>query len=398
MPEIDVVVLGDGLNALGVVRSLGKHGLGVALVSRSAAAIPAYSRFVKRNVVLDSDDCHPRSILEKVDLSPQEAMLFLTEELDVAACLQGVDAWRDNFRTYFHTPEIALAIMRKSEFDRLAREQGAPLPATVVVDRSTSVTQLDELRYPMVVKPSVRDNSFDARFRKAYKVETRQELAELFGQLNETRVELVVQEWIEGRDIDIYFNLVYVDEEGTLCGAFVGQKILCWPPRVGGTASCVAAPEHHDELTAITMDFLRGIGFRGLIGMEYKRDTRDGCFYMIEPTIYRTDYQHEIATLSGLEFLPGVYHRCMGRRGPFQTPYQRKSYWVDFPAARYSAKTQEDPGRPNPGSRRVDAYFRVSDLMPGLVHYGRYVYARIRRLVKNDPDRTGNKTGNASNA
>ncbi len=34
--------------------------------------------------------------------------------------------------------------------------------------------------------------------------------------------------------------------------------------------------------------------------MEYKRDRRDGRFHMIEPTVARTDFQEEVATLNGM--------------------------------------------------------------------------------------------------
>src|SRR5262249_40689095 len=41
------------------------------------------------------------------------------------------------------------------------------------------------------------------------------------------------------------------------------------------------------------------VGFIGLCSMEYKRDRRDGQWYMGEPTVSRTDYQEEVATLNG---------------------------------------------------------------------------------------------------
>ena len=146
------------------------------------------------------------------------------------------------------------------------------------------------------------------------------------------------------------------------------------------------APEHHHELTETPVGFLRQVGFRGLLGMEYKRDPRDGRFYMIEPTVYRTDYQHEIANLSGVPFLAAVVARLRGLAVVPQGSYSRVCYWVDNPAARYSAEA----GRGGGGSTlepvalaalRVDAWFRISDPLPGAMHYGRLLKAKVHKVL-----------------
>src|SRR3546814_6627002 len=99
--------------------------------------------------------------------------------------------------------------------------------------------------------------------------------------------DVVVQEWIEGPDSSIYFCLQCLDRHGQVVASFTGRKIRSWPPQVGGTASCVAAPEVHAELSAMTTRFFQAAGVIGLASMEYKRDTRSGEFRMVEPTIDR---------------------------------------------------------------------------------------------------------------
>jgi D-aspartate ligase len=275
------------------------------------------------------------------------------------------------------TPDVARQLLDKSGFDLLARQAGAPVPKTVVLDPSGICMELSELRVPVVVKPTARNKFYSARFAKAYKVDQVTELGTLVQKLREAGVPLVVQEWIDGRDEDIYFNFVFIDADGVLCSSFVGQKVLCWPPGVGGTVSCMAAPQHHDELTEITVQFLTKVGFRGMLGMEYKRDSRDGRFYMVEPTVYRTDHQHEIAALSGSDFLLACYSRCAGIPWRTGRPYSREAYWVEMPAARYSASLRRSGPRTELGVPRRDAYFRWSDPVPGLVHYGRGIMSRV---------------------
>jgi D-aspartate ligase len=47
--------------------------------------------------------------------------------------------------------------------------------------------------------------------------------------------------------------------------------------------------------------------------MEFKRDTRTGRFFMVEPTVGRTDYQEEVATLNGANISYAAYCGELGR-------------------------------------------------------------------------------------
>ena len=131
--------------------------------------------------------------------------------------------------------------------------------------------------------------------------------------------DLIVQEWIEGEDSDIYFCLVYMGEGGELVSSFSGGRLSSWPPRIGGTASCeTAASEHGEKLEHLTLAFFRAVGFSGMGSMEYKRDRRDGTVQMVEPTVARTDFQEEVATLNGTNIPLAAYlHETGGK--PYQS-------------------------------------------------------------------------------
>jgi D-aspartate ligase len=53
---------------------------------------------------------------------------------------------------------------------------------------------------------------------------------------------LVVQEWVDGADTEIYFTLFACDSKSHVLTMFPGRKLVCDPPAVGSTAVCVAAP------------------------------------------------------------------------------------------------------------------------------------------------------------
>jgi predicted ATP-grasp superfamily ATP-dependent carboligase len=377
MARIDAVVLGNGLNALGVVRALGRHGLRSAIVSHSHQGVAARSRFVSRHLVTPGT-FEPQAIIKALGIRPKSAALFLTEEADVLDATTRPDAWREQFLNYLYEPALANRLLSKREGDVLAREHGAPVPKTVIVCGPADLPALAALNMPCVLKPVERNEAYSARFQKAYRVDSNERLHSLLTDMLPLGLPLVVQEWIEGADTDIYFNLLYVDREGRLTRSFVGRKTLCWPPQVGGTAACMAAPEHHDELTRISTAFLASMRFRGLIGVEYKRDRRDGRFYLVEPTVYRTDYQHEVADLNGSDWLHAAYLDMRGAEVPASHAYGAGRSWVEMLAARYSRQTAPPVDDPMRGSRHMDAHFRLTDPLPGLVHFTGEVIKRLR--------------------
>ena len=379
---LDVVVIGSGANALGALRSLGSAGLRTALVSSKPGDPAARSRYARQKVISSLQDLAAARLSLALQLDGHRPMLLLTGELEVAACLSSLEEWQEYFLTYFFTPGIARTLLSKAGFHGLAMQAGAPVPRTWVIADVPSLSQIDLGEFPLIVKPVRRDSRYTARFARAYRVCSEQALRTRAEELLDTGIEgLVVQEWIAGEDSDIYFNFLFVDRNGALRTSFVGRKVLCWPHMTGGTASCMAAPEHHQELTALSLEFLEKVGFCGLIGIEYKFQRKSGRFFMIEPTVYRTDHQHEVASLNGCNLLLDAWNACKSNGEStlaVQAPYQNKYYWVDSPSERYSASEARFGRAVYEGARRVDAWFRWTDPLPGLRHHGAYAVAKVR--------------------
>ena len=387
--QLDAVVIGSGANALGVLRALGKAGLHTAMVCTRRGDPAAWSRFVRKLVVASREGLAASWVSDALGCEGHRPMLFLTGELDVGMCLREPAEWQRYFTTYFFTPEVAARMLSKAEFHRLAMQAEAPVPRTWIVSNASSVTAIAADAFPVVVKPARRDPRYTAKFARAYRANDAVTLKALVANLLTTGIEeLVVQQWIDGEDGDIYFNFLFLDDAGALRSSFVGRKLLCWPPALGGTAACVAAPERHDELTDLSLAFLQRVAFRGLIGIEYKLEQSSRRFYMIEPTVYRTDHQHEVASLNGCDFLLRAYLACMGEsfapspNAARSACYSARRYWADFPAARYSAAVSGSDLAAGRGMRGMHAWFRWNDPLPGLLHHGAGLRASLQARLR----------------
>jgi predicted ATP-grasp superfamily ATP-dependent carboligase len=309
-------------------------------------------------------------------------VLFLTEEKTVATVSEYRAELPSSLQIRLPEHERLMALMHKQGFAELAEAIGAPVPRTVRLQSLQDLPKVSGLNYPCVLKPSEKNYEYGARFKKAYKVSSPVEVATLYREIFPVLNDMVVQEWIEGLDSDIYFCLQYIGHDGALVASFPGRKIRSWPPRIGGTASCTAAWEYEKDLSDLTADFFRQVGFTGMGSMEYKRDVRDGRFYMVEPTVGRTDFQEEVATVNGVNLPFFAYCHELALPVPQLKPTNPPHIWRETQIDRWSKQESciaEDEAFQK--HKVVDAHWRWNDPLPWFDNFSnRLVNAFRQRL------------------
>jgi D-aspartate ligase len=371
------VIVGDELNALGIVRSLGMAEVPVIKVVTNLAALSARSKYGRKILVEKTEgESLVKALIELASQLPEKPVLFVTEEKTVRTISEHRDHLLDCYRFRLPTHERLMALMHKQGFQELAEANGAPIPSVVQLQSVADLGKLQSLTYPCVLKPSSKDYAYGARFAKAYVVQSADEAATRYREIAPVCADLVVQQWIDGGDDDIYFCLQYIGDRGVVA-SFTGRKLRSWPPRIGGTASCTAAWEVAEELAALTSRFFADTDFTGMGSMEFKRDRRNGRFYMIEPTVARTDFQEEVATLNGVNIPLAAYRFENGQQAlPVLRPARDRA-WREPLIDRWAAEQQPDTiPRGLSGITVVDAYFRGSDPMPWVQWMGERVGMR----------------------
>jgi predicted ATP-grasp superfamily ATP-dependent carboligase len=388
--ETPAVVLGAGANGLGGVRSLARARVPAWLLDSDGRRAEMYTRAAKplRVRALQGEALIEDLVrLGTTRFDGSRPVLLLTQEETVKTVSLHRNRLCDLYRFSLPPHDVVDRLQHKQGFQRLAEQLDAPVPPLVHVRASAELAALEKLEYPVVVKPGERHAEYSRRFKKAYRVESAPQAIELVRRILAVMPDVVVQEWIEGSDSEIYFCLQYLDPQSQVVTSFTGRKIRSWPPQVGGTASCTSAPEVHDELNEITARFFRGAGVVGMASMEYKRDARSRAFRMVEPTIGRTDYQEEVATLNGVSLPYAAYRSEMGLPFPAPSWTPRAVSWRVRSEDAQSASLQgQRPGQGYPrGGRVADALWRSSDPLPLLVQCLRRarhaVHARTTRIV-----------------
>jgi len=379
---VPAVVLGSGANGLGVARSLVHARVPVWLLDTDPRRPEMYTRAARPLAIkaLQGDGLiEELERLARTLFRDTPPVLFLTQEETVKTVSQQREHLENLYRFVLPAKATVDALQHKDGFQQLAEQHGAPIPPLVHVRTLDDLPALARLHYPAVVKPAGRHAEYARQFKKAYRVEDMAQATELVRRILPVMPDVVVQEWIEGPDSNIYFCLQYLDRQGRGAASFTGRKIRSWPPQTGGTASCTVAPEAHAELSRLTEQFFRATGVVGMASMEYKRDARSGAFRMVEPTIGRTDYQEEVATLNGVNLPYAAWCSEAGVPCHGPAPMLRPRVWrVRSEDEQSAAAQKQSPRQGFEGASVVDALWRWSDPMPGLVQNAR----RLQRILQ----------------
>jgi len=377
-----VVVVGESLNCLGVVRGLAAAGLTVHVVATTRWCPAATSRFANL-VRLPSLD--GAALVDGLVTLGQRLggrpVLMLGGDREVDTVNSHRDRLAPLFRFDMPPADVVRELANKATFQGFAQRHGLPVPRGVVVRGEDELHLLDALEPPLVVKPADKLQVLSGKVARAVRVDTVDQARTVVAKMASGAGSVIVQEWIPGDDSDIYFSLFVCDRHSRAVAMFCGRKLVCSPPDVGSTEVCCAAGDASEELVRLSERFIAHCGYRGIGGVEFKRDRRSGRFVIVEPTVGRTDWQAEIATLCGINLPLHAYFNDLELPSPDDAA-------VDEAGSAWSASLfHRRPGGLPGGVRVRDGYLRLNDPLPGLHHYlvdelARRAARRIGRLFR----------------
>ncbi|WP_178392108.1 carboxylate--amine ligase [Burkholderia sp. SRS-W-2-2016] len=357
------VIVGAELNGLGVARSLARaHVPVVAVDTRTRAG--TWCRHVHAHQVKSFvGKVFVDEMIELGKRFDRPPVLILTDEDAVHAVSENREALSHWFRFRLPVDDTVKMLSSKARFHEFAQQHHFRVPHSVVLDSLGDIERLTELRYPCVLKPDDKRNVLRGEKERAVRVDTLAAARAIAIAMLATPGGIIAQEWIEGPDSNIHFTLFYRGSGGRMVSMFTGRKVLSSPPGTGNTAICVAAPEAREQLEPLTRAFAEQAGFEGMGSIEYKWDDNYNEFVIVEPTVGRTDWQEEIATLCGVNIPLAAYRHELGLpqlpERQSRVPVAWRATFTDRPPRELlSAQT-----------KIVDGYFRWSDPFPALQHY-----------------------------
>ncbi|MEU4243274.1 ATP-grasp domain-containing protein [Actinoplanes sp. NPDC026619] len=375
------VVLGGDYQGLGIVRSLGEHGIPTVVVDdeRSIAAASRWTGASVRVPSLRSDT----DVLDALSLARARFgdldgwVVFPTRDENVAALSRHRSLLARSWRIPAPPWDCVRTAWDKRETYRMAQKLGVASPRTWF---PLSVADLDEvdLSAPVIIKPAIKENFFYATRAKAWRADSLPSLRRQFTRAAEIvpAGEILVQEMIPG---DGQFSYCAFVRDGAAVASMTVRRTRQHPSDFG-RASTFVQTVPLPALEAPSLTFLREIGYYGLVEVEFKLDPRDGEFKLLDVNA-RTWGYHSLGRAAGVDFPYLLFRDQIGRPVPPGVARSGVS-WIRLATDVPNAVV--DRARPAPYLRTLrgidtEAVFSRRDPLPGLYELALLPYLAVKR-------------------
>jgi D-aspartate ligase len=328
------VVIGAHVNGLGVVRSLARLGIPVAVVSTRPFDLAHRSRDVVASASLPGFHDDPESLLDLLEARARDWRgwaLFPTNDDAVTVLSQHHERLARQFRPTVPPWDVMGALVDKDRMHELAQQVGLDVPRC----HGEARPDLDprSVTFPAIVKPIRHDRLISVAGVKLFLARDPAELTAACARLASAGLRGLVYEMVPGPDSEIFVYAVYVGADGEPSPGATVRKLRQNPPRIGGARVAEIAPDE-PELREASVELLRRSGFRGIAFVEFKRDPV-GRFRFIEvngrPVLF-----NRLPARAGIDLVRMAWSELSGER-PSVYPNGWRGAWIDFQADLFCA-------------------------------------------------------------
>lgn len=317
------VVVGTCAHGLAVIRGLARNGVRVVALESNRKLPGTRSRFADVHYAADTNgDGLIDALIElhRTLSPPGTPVLMLTNDRMVKTVASQWPRLAGLYRLSWagHT-EATASLLLKSNIEAASRAAGLNYPTSHTLNRVEDSSNIAVgLSFPLIVKPVAPLSGF-----KVLRANNQAELEQIARRFA-ADLPFVVQEWIDGDDSDLFFAALYL-RDGKVLARYEGQKLLSSPPAMGHTVA--AQSTHNDEIHAIARRFFAPFNMSGPMSLELKRGP-DGRYWIIEPTIGRTDFWIDCCIANGVNLSLLEYFDQCGMPCP-SMPQTDRSVWFN---------------------------------------------------------------------
>jgi D-aspartate ligase len=389
---IGALVIGGDHPGLAIARSLGKRGIPV-YVLEDQHSISVYSKYASR-VLRAKDLRDPMKTVDAVLEAGQrhglrDWVLFPTRDETVMAFSQQRERLSEFFRVTTPEWESTRWAWDKNNTYKLAEQLGIPAPQTWNV---SSVEELEGLysRLPLAIKPAIKENFFYATGAKAWRAETPEQLQKLF-RAAEQKIpcnEIMIQEIIPG-DGDSQLSYCAFFRDGAAHSSLVATRMRQHPREFGRAATYVETTDL-PEVEELGQRFLKAIDFYGIAEVEFKRDSRDGRYKILDVNARAWGF-HALGPAAGVDFPYLLFADQLGY--PVEPSKGRAGVgWLRLITDCPVALRELLGGHMTPSSyiqsirrTKVESVFCMSDPLPSALEFALFPYFAAKKLLKISP-------------
>lgn len=328
-----VVLSAKTHGSLGMLRSLGRLGIAVYAIDSDPRGPASYSRYCRRRFVWDFETASDESSLEFLIDTAREIgrrpLLLPTWDETAVFAARYYRELRDRYLLPEQSPELASSLTSKKQMYYLAKRHRIPTPETVFPTSVDEVRQFARTaQFPVMLK-GIDGNLLQRRTGKKMVIASSPEqMLESYHRMeNPRQPNLMLQEYIPGKDDAQWMFNGYFNRNSDCLIGFTGRKLRQYPVYTGPTSLGICL--RNDAVDQTTRRWMKELGYRGVLDIGYRYDARDGQYKVLDvnPRIGAT-FRLFLGD-NGMDVARALYLDLTGQRVPFSVQREGRKWVVE---------------------------------------------------------------------
>ena len=283
--------------SLDIIRTLGRRGIKVYGIDSDPNAPAKYSKychFVRcPDPYKDGGVPFLQFLIDFGKKLGSKAVIYPLKDHHVLLCSKERSNLEEYYEFVMPEEETLVSLATKDGLQNIAEKYNIPAPRTILINNNQQIeSMIKDVNYPVILKPTestywqnpqidhVLRSGLLAGNAKVILCNNPIELINSYHLIAAIDHRLVVQEVIPGEDSRLVYFSFYFNRQSKPLGIFAGRKHRIIPTGFG-SASYVRSIKD-PVLEEIVLPLLASINYRGLGGIEFKKDPRDNQYKLIE--------------------------------------------------------------------------------------------------------------------
>ncbi|MDW0114629.1 carboxylate--amine ligase [Sporosarcina saromensis] len=291
------IIVGTDINAYNMAISFHEaYGINPILVGKEPLSFTTLSTIpgaIELNAKLGERDVFAsflKEVAKKYKTPDKQLLLVGTNDLYVRLIIENREALQDDFVFNYIDEPLMNNLLVKKNFYELCAEHGIDTPATYFYSCLSTEPFADEVRFPVIIKPSNGVQYYKHPFegmQKVYKVNSYEEINSVIETIKRSGYtdDLIIQDFIPGDDTYMWDSVFYVNSKGNTELITFGQVVLQehTVTAIGNYTAVIT--RYNEEMMLKLKGFLEALNYVGYANFDLKYDHRDGKFKVFEVNI-----------------------------------------------------------------------------------------------------------------
>lgn len=315
--SVACVVICPSYHGQSVARSLGRLGISVYGVHGDYRSPAACSRYWRQNFFRDLSKASEKASVDwflrlarKIGSPP---VLIPTDDQSCLFVDDNAEALHQEYLFPKQPVGLSHSLLNKQQMYFLCKEKSIPTPETIFPkSREDIIRFIKEAKFPLVLKgidTVALQHRFGVRMVIAKDAETLLYWYDKMEASDSTNI--MLQEYISGGDDEVWLFNGYFDNESNCLFGMTGRKLRQHPAYMGITSLGVC--ERNEAVLELTKSFMKSIGYRGVIDIDYKYHAKTKKYYLLDPNPRTGSSFRIFVDSNGMDVVRALYLHLTGQ-------------------------------------------------------------------------------------